>query len=272
MDFPKSVPGVGLVGGRFVDEDAVAGRVGSLIPAAWGNSLTTEVLNVLAAAGIVPNEASDEQLVLAINTLIAAAVSGIKAGIPTVSLAQLPTTDQGPVFVAERQDIWVWTVTAFWSGYRSPRVGTVEMGHTLTPTPWQLDAAGAWVPKAGNERLLAYAKENALLVATASWAPGSIVFAEESTQIRLPDLRNVFMRFNGTNADTAAARKVGSLQSQAIQDHSHPIAFRISPNRIATATGSSAWALLDGDGFATNPTGGVETRPINVAFAPRIHV
>lgn len=66
MDFPKSVPGIGLVDGRFVDEDPAIGRIGSLIPAAWGNTLTEEVLNVLRAAGIEPDEASASQLLEAI--------------------------------------------------------------------------------------------------------------------------------------------------------------------------------------------------------------
>ena len=47
MDYPKSVPSVGLVDGRFVDENPVAGTPGSLIPAVWGNSVTQEILSVI---------------------------------------------------------------------------------------------------------------------------------------------------------------------------------------------------------------------------------
>ncbi len=56
MDFPKSVPSVGLVDGKFVDEDPTAGTPGSLIPSAWGNSITLEMLNVIQAAGLAPSE------------------------------------------------------------------------------------------------------------------------------------------------------------------------------------------------------------------------
>ena len=40
MDFPKSVPNIGLVDGQFVDENVSTGTPGSLIPSAWGNAVT----------------------------------------------------------------------------------------------------------------------------------------------------------------------------------------------------------------------------------------
>lgn len=68
MDYPKSVPSVGLVNGQFVDEDPVTGKPGSLIPATWGNSVTQEILNVVQAAGMAPNEASNNQLLAALRS------------------------------------------------------------------------------------------------------------------------------------------------------------------------------------------------------------
>jgi len=62
MDYPKSVPSVGLVNGKFVDENPANGTVGSLVPAAWGNAVTTEILNVILAANLQPNEADLTQL------------------------------------------------------------------------------------------------------------------------------------------------------------------------------------------------------------------
>lgn len=75
MDFPKSVPSVGLVDGKFVDENIVEGTPGSLIPSAWGNSITTEVLNVIQGAGFAPAEDDLTQLIKAIRK-IAQAPSG----------------------------------------------------------------------------------------------------------------------------------------------------------------------------------------------------
>jgi hypothetical protein len=70
LDYPKTIPGVGLVNGGFIDENPVAGTPGSLIPAAWGNSVTQEILNAIKAAGLTPDEARTDQLATAIGALV----------------------------------------------------------------------------------------------------------------------------------------------------------------------------------------------------------
>lgn len=70
MDFPKNVPGVGLVNGQFIDEDPLAATPGSLIPSAWGNSVTNEVLNAIKAGGLDPDEDDTTQLAKAIKALV----------------------------------------------------------------------------------------------------------------------------------------------------------------------------------------------------------
>ena len=62
MDYPKSVPSVGLVNGKFVDENPATGMPGSLIPASWGNAVTEEVLNVIRSSGATPDETRTDQL------------------------------------------------------------------------------------------------------------------------------------------------------------------------------------------------------------------
>ncbi|MCX2542218.1 phage tail protein [Pseudomonas sp. COW5] len=68
MDYPNSVPSAGLVNGRFVDEDLVTGKPGSLIPASWGNGVTQEILGVVRAGGLTPSEASNTQLLGALRS------------------------------------------------------------------------------------------------------------------------------------------------------------------------------------------------------------
>jgi phage-related tail fiber protein len=93
VDYPKSVPSVGLVNGKFVDENPVTGTPGSLIPAAWGNGVTQEILNVLAAAGIVPDELKADQLSAAISKIVASGVTwSLLSGKPT-TLAGYGITD-----------------------------------------------------------------------------------------------------------------------------------------------------------------------------------
>lgn len=80
MDYPKSVPNVGLVGGKFVDENTSTGQAGSLIPAAWGSSVTDEIIGVIKDAGLTPKEGENNQLAAAIKEVIKknAAAKGTK--------------------------------------------------------------------------------------------------------------------------------------------------------------------------------------------------
>lgn len=70
MDYPKSVPNIGLVNGKFIDENTTTGQVGSLIPCGWGNAVTDEILSVIQAAELEPDEANNSQLVQAIGLLV----------------------------------------------------------------------------------------------------------------------------------------------------------------------------------------------------------
>ncbi|WP_095153947.1 hypothetical protein [Pseudomonas sp. Irchel 3E13] len=79
MDYPKSTPGVGLVNGKFADENPTTGQIGSLIPSAWGNAVTDEILGVIRAADLVPDENDRTQLARAIAAIIGAP-SGVPAG------------------------------------------------------------------------------------------------------------------------------------------------------------------------------------------------
>lgn len=86
MDFPKSVPGVGLVSGKFVDEDSSTGQVGSLIPAAWANAITDEMINAITAAGLAPDEDDKTQLRQALEII------ANRATAETVNLVEGPTS------------------------------------------------------------------------------------------------------------------------------------------------------------------------------------
>jgi hypothetical protein len=99
VDFPKSVPSVGLVDGQFVDENPVAGTPGSLIPSAWGNAVTLELLAVIEAAGLTPDEDNLAQLLQALRLIsrqpIVLADTGVAnayTAVNTPALTALPAT------------------------------------------------------------------------------------------------------------------------------------------------------------------------------------
>lgn len=123
MDYPKSVPNVGLVDGQFVDENAATGQVGSLIPSSWGNSVTQEILNVIKAAGLVPSEGDLSQLLKAIQTV---AASDIKRAVQcattgAIALSGLQTIDGVALTAGQRVLVknqanaaqnWIYTAAA----------------------------------------------------------------------------------------------------------------------------------------------------------------
>lgn len=112
MDFPRSVPSVGLVDGKFADEDPLAGTPGSLIPSAWGNAITLEVLSVIEAAGLEPNEEITDQLLQAIETLVTSASPGsateLQAGVAKIATSQdmADGTDDGKIATAKKIKVW----------------------------------------------------------------------------------------------------------------------------------------------------------------------
>ncbi|WP_252191440.1 hypothetical protein [Pseudomonas sp. MG-9] len=99
MDFPKSVPGVGLVNGAFVDENPLTGTPGSLIPAAWGNAATYELLNVIVAAGMTPSEADQTQLLQAVRYLAQTPGRLLNVRVITTSGTYIPTPGTNSIIV-----------------------------------------------------------------------------------------------------------------------------------------------------------------------------
>ena len=262
MDFPKSVPGVGLVDGKFVDENKATGQAGSLIPSQWGNAVTDEILNVIRFANLVPAEGNSTQLLQAIGIMLANQGAALNR-YPTVPAVK----GDDEIYVRGRGEM-IWTETAYFVGYRSPHCGRPVDGHTNIPLSREVDAVGGLLSKTDYAGLWAYAQEQALVVTQAVWTAnvGAHYFVDVSaTQFRIPDLRNMFRRFTGTDADTANARTLGTRQFDAFKSHAHSGGGSFTQGATGGAT------IIGGTNTPTGAVGGTETRPVNTAYAPRIH-
>ena len=198
------------------------------------------------------------------------------------SIGALPTQDIGPIIVAECSEVWTWVSTQYYTGYRSPLCGRPVDGHTIVPLASEVDAVGGELSKTDYARLWGYARENNLVVSDAVWTAnrGAHYFADVSgTTFRVPDLRNMFRRYTGTDADTANARGLASRQGDLLRRHSHR--FQTS-GQSGTSSGeaiavhrnvmSAVNIIWNNSGSTIDDSGGNETRPVNTAYHPRIHV
>ncbi|WP_412526081.1 phage tail protein [Burkholderia lata] len=204
MDYPKSVPGVGLVDGKFVDEDP-AGRVGSLIPSKWGNDLTDEVLNVLREAGIDPDENSSTQLRGAIEIL------------SSKGETQPPGDNSKRYATTEYVDRAV-------SDAIPSRIGEIVLEMRTQPREGWLTLNGVELIRTDYRALWAYAKESGAIVADADWGRGwhgCFSHGDGATTFRIPDLRGEFMRVWDHARGADRDRGIGTWQDSTNRAHAH---------------------------------------------------
>ncbi len=113
-----------------------------------------------------------------------------------------------------------------------------------------------------------YIKANGALLSRAAyaWLFGKIgeTFGagDGSTTFALPDLRGEFLRGLDDGRGVDAARVLGSAQADMLKSHNH---LAGKGGNGSTAEGALFFRSDVGDSRATSSTGGVETRPRNVA-------
>lgn len=234
MDYPKSVPSVGLVNGRFVDENPESGTPGSLVPASWGNGVTQEILNVVKAAGLTPDETKEDQLMSAVGVLV-----------DFKKMKNKPTTLNG------------YGITdALEAGQAAILAPSGMVAYFAMPGPpggW-LKANGALVSR------VAYASLFAAIGTTHGAGDGTSTF-------KLPDLRGEFLRCWDDGRAVDSGRLFGSSQSHAIQSHAHTVAGYQANDFNAGGGITSTDDFYSGPyNFSTSSVGGTETRPRNIAL------
>ncbi|CAE35583.1 hypothetical protein AZ22_3648 [Bordetella bronchiseptica 980-2] len=262
---------IDTVDGLFEAGDPTIRKPGSRLPAWYMNLLQEELCSVVEGSGLVLDPEDPTQLYQAIQRLVAEGQSGFvvrRASIPTEKIAD-------EVYVAGWGEM-VWVETTYFTGYRSPLCGRPVDGHTQVPLVREVDAVGGLLSKVAYAGLWGYAREENLVVSQAAWTAsiGAHHFVDVSeTQFRVPDLRNMFRRYTGTDADTANARVLGGRQADQVKSHRHALnGYLMAP----TASGGGLFGPNTGSssGQAANYiefSGGAESRPINTAYHPRLH-
>lgn len=159
--------------------------------------------------------------------------------------------------------------------YRTP-VGTVVSGYFLTPPLNTIRLNGAEVSRVTYGNLYNYVITAGLIVAEASWigdGKGRFSTGDGSTTFRVPDLRGVFIRgLNDGVSGPDSGRSLGGFQEDEIKSHTHTL-----PLEVGGAMNQAS--LVDtgnnDEGPYGNPptgaTGGIETRPKNVALMTCIY-
>jgi phage-related tail fiber protein len=230
-------------------------------------------------------EANTDQIATTkfVKTAVASAIATamlFASAVPATKLTDaLYVKDLGPVE-------WVEVAgTGAFSGYRSPECGRLLTGTTSAPRAYELDLIGGIVNKTSYASLWAWAQQEGHVVTAATWAAKTFKFADiDATTFRLPDLRDIFVRFTGTIAGSSTPRALGSFLDDAMQGHWHlngvnsmkqyqtggTINDFLTPGTFTSTTSGVKSPVTDG--VNGTPRTASETRPMSTAFAPRIHI
>ncbi|KPA99320.1 phage tail protein [Pseudomonas asplenii] len=253
MDYPKSTPSVGLVNGRFVDENPVNGSPGSLIPAVWGNAVTEELLNVVQAGGLEPAEAEHDQLLKAIRTIIQSSLPPEQI---RTTLAAYGITD----------------------AYTKTEVEALFKNATALPVGAMMAFPKGMVPNGflevdGSVQSIATYPDLAAYLGT-TFNKGD----EGAGNFRLPESRGEFLRGWDHGRGVDAGRGLGTYQLDAFQGHYHDITSSPAGGDAASGTAVNTLQGSDGivmpgekvtspktDGVNGSPRTSSETRPRNLS-------
>ena len=147
----------------FTNGNAVAGLAATDLEADWFDHVQEEISRVIEAGGGAVDGSSYTQLLTAIQSLIGS------ISIKQYSITALPNANVGPIIVKEVCEIWQWSASAYFTGYRSPLCGRPMDGHTTAPLASEISAVGGTLSKTAYAGLWGFAQENGLLVTQAVW-------------------------------------------------------------------------------------------------------
>lgn len=257
--------------GSFKNRTSPNSQDGTYLEQDWANDWAAFFQSLIAEAGFTAN--GDVDTVGASQYFDALIETVRSTSLPIY--ATTPPSNVGPIiYVIDRQQILLWQTIGTYTGYASAEVGDFRWGTSISPKPGTELLIGQTIDRTLTKyaALVAWADANGHMVASGSWTKGAFHFASlGGNSIRLPDLRDQFIRATGTDADTANARTLGTKQAPQFQSHTHLV------NASSAATGgngSGGYMPYEsgrgGSQYIAAPSGGPETRPTNTALHPVI--
>lgn len=186
-----------------------------------------------------------------------------------VRFSTIPTTNQGPVIYVDRIGHMEWQTFGSWSGYATIDVGGLVVGTTTSARFKEIDLIGGTFSKSRYPGLWAWVQANGHVIASNVWRDKIFKFVDlGGDNFKVPDLRNIFIRGTGTDADSANVRQLGSYQGDAIRNITGSINLRPLSNvrnentAMGVASGAFAWKHSGGGG-AWNP---INVGEINLTY------
>lgn len=246
-NYDQSIEPTATPGGEFTDGNPVAGLARTILRSFWPNMVQRELLAILAAAGVAPDQANFGQVIQSIQALINS------AQLSAVTTAN-SYTDHLPygMRVGEIKQVPV-----------DPGAGaTFTKGGFVFAELKGQDFAEADYPAA---RAFIAAWYGVAVWAQRANFPGLFSFGPEAifpTRFALPDMRGLFVRSTGGNAAA-----LGVLQTDEIKSHDHAIYVAASSDSADEGAGPTNANFNSGNSTRrSGDTGGAETRPTNTAW------
>jgi microcystin-dependent protein len=160
--------------------------------------------------------------------------------------------------------------TKFLYDWLSQFTGMIIPFPKSTPPEGWVELNGALLSRTAYSALWAFVQVSGNLVSESAWQSqnrtGQFSTGDGSTNFRLMDLRAEFIRAWDHGAGIDTGRTLGSWQADEFKSHTHRWRAASPASTVVGGFPQVANSYVDDTSYLTTATGGVETRPRNVAF------
>lgn len=151
---------------------------------------------------------------------------------------------------------------------QSVAVGSIHFFPSISTPNGYLKLEGQLVSRTTYAELWTFAQNSNNILSDAGWIKGAFSLGNGTTNFRLPDYRGQFLRvYDPTQTIDIDRNNIWEEQGDEFKSHTHTAAL-VGESAGGTFAGGNGGN--DGTG-TTNPTGGTETRPKNLAIVACIY-